>query len=151
MRAIVLALLGMLALATGSLAQPFASPQALLEDAYSSYSTNDFPDDPLAYYSSRLKGLWANAEGKLSEDEVGAIDFDPFINAQDYELTDLAIGAPERQADGRVNVPVSFANMGGRQSMGFTVVEEKGGWLVDDIAATTPGWEFQVSELLQAE
>lgn len=149
MRAVLLALIGLL-FAPLAVAQPYATPKALLEAAYSPYFTEEFPDDPHALYSSRLKALWASAD-RESEDEVGAVNFDPFINAQDYQIENLVIGEEIALGDGRMTVPVGFLNMGEPQALDFTLVREGGGWLVDDIAATTPGYEFQLSELLSAQ
>lgn len=151
MRALILSAIVVFGLIAGAGAQPFATPRALLEDAYSSYATDRFPEDPLHYYSSALRQLWAAADEKAADKELGAIDFDPFINAQDYELTNLEIGDPQPVAAGRVIVPVRFSNMGEPQTMEFTLVEESGSWLVDDIASTTPEWEFRLTDLLQAK
>ncbi len=145
---VTLALATVLAFGATAFAQPFTSPKALLEDAYKSYATDEFPDDLMVYYSSALKALWATADAKVADDEVGAVDFDPFINAQDYEITGLAIGDPVTAADGSVTVTVTFVNMGEAQTMEFTLVQEGAGWLVDDVAALTPGYEFRLSELL---
>ena len=48
-----------------------------------------FEDNP--YLSSRLKGLYEEYLRNSSPDEVGPLDFDPFISAQDYQLKDFSI------------------------------------------------------------
>ena len=72
----------------------FDTPKALLDYAYAPYATGNFKDDTSLLYSSELNAQFAAAEAGASEDSPGPIDFDVFVNAQDYQLTDLVIGDP---------------------------------------------------------
>lgn len=132
-----------------SLAAPvFSSPKALLEYAYKAYSTGDFPDDDTELYSAGLKSLFENAgDQQGSEDQVGPIDFDVFINAQDYQLTKLYIDDPVIKGDTATEA-VSFDNFGKPQSMQFYLVKEDGSWRIDDIEALTGDDTWRLSELL---
>ena len=72
----------------------FDTPKALLQYAYQPYSTGDFKDDNDVLYTKQLNDMFAAADAATPDDEVGPIDFDVFVNGQDYQLTDLTIGDP---------------------------------------------------------
>jgi hypothetical protein len=132
-----------------ALGQPvFDDPVALLEYAYAPYSTGEFPDDPNELFSERLIGLIEADAERTPDDEVGALDFDPFLGAQDYQLEDLTIETAA-VSDDQATVEVSFVNLGLDQDMLFFLVREgEEGWKIDDIESTTPNNEFRLSEVL---
>lgn len=138
-----------IAVAGPALAAPtvFDTPRALLDYAYAPYATGDFKDDNDILYSRALNALFAAAEAATKEDEVGPVDFDVFVNAQDFELTDLQIGEPSPEGQG-VSVPVSFRNFGDAQSLRFHLIREGEGWKIDDIESLTPGQEWRLTTLL---
>jgi hypothetical protein len=127
--------------------QIFDTPRALLEYAYAPYATGNFEDDSDVLYTRALKDLFAAAEANTGEDEVGPVDFDVFVNAQDFELSELAIGEPTPEGQG-VTVPVTFKNFGDPQSLRFHLVQEGPGWKIDDIECLTPGSEWRLTSLL---
>jgi hypothetical protein len=147
----VLALSLSLLLPTAAFAQTqFDDPVALLEYAYAPYGTGEFPEDPYELYSTNLKALIAADAARTPEGEVGALDFDPFLGAQDYELADLTIGSAAIAGD-TATVEVDFTNMGLDQTMLFSLVKEADGWKIDDIESTTPNNEFVLSEVLGSD
>lgn len=145
-------LLALLVPAVASAAPPavFDTPKALLEYAYKPYSTGDFQDDNDVLYSKRLNSLFAAAEAATPDDDVGPVDFDVFVNGQDYQLTDLTIGDPAPEGDG-VMVPVAFKNFGAAQSLVFHMIKEGGGWRINDIESLTPDSTWKLTELLTPE
>jgi len=145
---LALAALGfLLALAMPAMAQTNDTPRGLLEAIYQSYSTDIFPDDDLAIYSNRLKALFAADRERTPEGEIGAIDFDPFVNAQDYDLTNLVIGEPT-VTDGQASAQVRFVNLGEKNTLVITMVRESDGWKVDDVQSTEGEVQWKLSELL---
>lgn len=152
MRAIGLMLTALLALvAPTALAAPvFEDPGELVAYAYVPYGSGQFPEDPFELYSPALIELWKAMEERTPEGEVGAIDFDPFISAQDYEIGDLAIGEPAIDGD-QASVTASFTNFGALQEIRFTLVLGAQGWKIDDIEAPSGEYSWRLSELLAAD
>ena len=128
-------------------ARVFATPKALLDYAYSAYSTRDFQDDNDILYSKALNALFATAEANTSDDEAGPVDFDVFVNGQDFQLTELKIGDPSPEGDG-VTVPVTFKNFGEPQSLVFHLIREGEGWKINDIESLTPNSSWRLTTLL---
>lgn len=113
------------------LASGYSDPRALVEALYSVYRTNDFPEDDRAYYSESLKALFA-ADDARANGEVGAINGDPFINAQDWDEVTYSVGEPVTTERG-VAIVVQFTNFGTPHTAVIYLIEEEDGWKVDDI------------------
>lgn len=146
----VLAIVGLLlAMTVGAVAagQVFDTPKALLDYAYAPYATGDFKDDNGLLYSDALNALFAAAEANTPEDDVGPVDFDVFVNGQDFQLTDLNIGNSTPEGDG-VSVPVTFKNFGEAQSLLFHIIREGGGWKINDIESLSAGSTWRLTTLL---
>ncbi|HTM78405.1 MAG TPA: hypothetical protein VL133_12345, partial [Devosia sp.] len=112
MRSLALAAGLFVALTGFAVAQNFATPEALLQAFYAPYlgAEPDFGDEA-AFRSADLQAFYdADAEA-TPEGEMGALDFDPFINGQDWEITDLEIGAAGIAGD-YASADVSFKNFG---------------------------------------
>jgi hypothetical protein len=132
-------------------AQPvFDDPAGLVEYAYAPYATGAFPEDITELFSPTLKQLWNEMMARSQEFEMPIIDFDPFINAQDYELSELVISDPAIEAD-RATVGVSFLNFGEPQDLRFTLVRRVEGWKIDDIETIGGEFAWRLSELLAAD
>jgi len=137
-----------LALAGPAFAQGYSDPKALIEALYAGYMPpNEFPPDQAPLQSTRLNGLFEKDQ-KEANGEIGRIDFDPYVNGQDYQLTDLVVGEPYL-AGGKAVVKVTFANMGTPQEMGYLLVNEDG-WKVDDVWNTSPEYSYDLLDILQA-
>lgn len=128
-------------------AQPYDTPDALLQAFYARYlaADADFSDDG-AFRSSGLQALY-DADAEATPDgEMGALDFDPFIDGQDWEITDLQIGAAGIAGD-YASADVTFKNFGEERTLSYDMVKEDGGWKIDDVASKTPGNEYRLSEI----
>ncbi|HTJ57065.1 MAG TPA: DUF3828 domain-containing protein [Devosiaceae bacterium] len=151
MRILVAAVGLVLLLLTPVLAAPkvpvFDTPKALLEFAYAPYATGKFADDTNLLYSSDLNAQFAAAEANTPADDVGPVDFDVFVNGQDYQLSELKIGDPAPEGEG-VSVPVTFKNFNDPQSLVYHLVREGGGWKINDIESLTPGSTWRLTTLL---
>ncbi|HQZ13659.1 MAG TPA: DUF3828 domain-containing protein [Devosia sp.] len=150
-RALVVAMI-VLGWIVPALAAPvFDNPKALIEFAYVPYLHEDqpFPDDPTEIFSPTLKQLWDEMSAKSEASEVPILDFDPIIDAQDYDITDLVIADPVVNGDAAI-VAVSFSNMGAPHELHFELIRRTDGWKIDDIESIGEnGW--RLSELLAAD
>jgi hypothetical protein len=146
---VAFALLMLAAGPTLAAAPVFATPGAVLDYAYAPYKTGKFLDDNGVLYSKALNALFATANANTPDDDVGPIDFDVFTNGQDYQLTDLLIGAPVPDAPG-VKIAVTFKNFGDAQSLVFHLVKEDDGWKINDIDCLTPDQTWTLTSLLTA-
>ena len=126
-------------------AQPYETPQALLEAFYEPYFTGSFPENESQFRSQALQALYDNDVELAGEGEMGAISFDPYIDGQDYDITELAIGAPAMAGDAAA-VDVTFRNFGESRALRYDLVLEDG-WRIDDVASTSPDNEYRLSEI----
>ena len=130
-------------------AQVFDSPSALLEAFYQPYFTNDFAEDESAFRSAALNGLYAADEARTPVGEMGALDFDPYIDGQDYEIDNLVIGEPVLSGN-NAQVNVSFDNFGRPTKLSYDLVFENGGWKIDDVASELAEYPYRLSAIFAA-
>lgn len=128
----------------------FADPRRVVEALYSPY-TPDFEWrrwDGEQLNSVGLNALY-EADRIEANGEMGRIDFDPVINGQDYEVTDLVISDAEISGD-RATVPVSFKNFDREQNIWVTLVNEDGRWKVDDVENFDAEYPYRLRAILEA-
>ncbi|MFD1251455.1 MULTISPECIES: DUF3828 domain-containing protein [Devosia] len=135
-------------LAFGSLAsaQAYDTPQALLEAFYEPYFSDNFYDDESVFRSAALNALYDADANSTPEGEMGALDFDPYVDGQDYMLSDLVIGTPEISGDTAV-VEVDFKNFDQPMTIYYDLVKEDGGWKIDDVYRTDGEYPYRLSEI----
>jgi hypothetical protein len=152
MRAVLLGSWLLLALAAPAAAAPvFEDPAGLVAYAYQAYESEDPATiDHTDLYSPSLSALFELDAERTPEGELGALDFDPFVNGQDYRIEDLAIGEPAIDGDQAI-VTATFTNLGEPQEMRFTLVRRVEGWKIDDIEALAGSYQWRLSELLAAD
>ncbi|MBD8064192.1 DUF3828 domain-containing protein [Devosia sp. PTR5] len=147
MRVFLAALLaGIVGLMSAALAQPYDSPDALLEAFYAPYLSGDFPDDDASFRSAALNALYAADAEATPPGELGALDFDPYIDGQDYEISNLEIGSPSISGE-TATVEVRFDNFDQPTSLTYDLVLENGGWKIDDVASENPEFPYRLSEI----
>lgn len=108
---------------------------------------NDFPPDETALQSERLNGLFEKDQQEANG-EIGRIDFGPYINGQDYQVSDLVIGEPYI-AGGKAVVKVTFRNFDTPQELGFLLVNEDG-WKIDDVWGGSADYSYDLLDILQS-
>ena len=146
MRLVVLATSAVLAWGGLAMAQVFETPEALLQTFYEPYFSGNFADDDTVFRSERLNALYEADAQSTPEGEMGAIEFDPYVNGQDYEITDLTIGEPLVEG-GTATVEVSFLNFGQLTELTYDLVLEQGGWKIDDVASADTENPYRLSEI----
>jgi hypothetical protein len=127
-------------------AHAFDTPEALLDAFYQPYFSGDFPEDEAQFRSAELQALYDRDAEITPEGEMGAISFDPYIDGQDFDLTEFEIGEAEISGD-TATVDVSFLNFGEPRSLTYELVLEEDGWRIDDVVSSNPENEYRLSEI----
>jgi hypothetical protein len=143
------AFLALLLVASPALAEGYTDPKAVVEALYAGYlPPNEFPPDMSALQSKRLNDLY-EADSKEANGEMGRIDFDPFINGQDYDVTKVEVSDPAYAA-GKALVRVNVVNFGQPGEFGVLLVKESDGWKVDDVWHDGAEYSYDLLDILQA-
>ena len=116
-----------LALTGLAAAQPYATPEALLEAFYQPYLDGNFAEDDSVFRSAALQALYDNDAESTPVGEMGALDFDPYVDGQDFEVSHLVIGTPEIDGE-TATVAVSFDNFGQNNTLSYDL----GRWWLED-------------------
>jgi len=144
-----LAVLALLLLSSPAPAEDYSDPKAVVEALYAGYlPPNEFPPDMSVLQSKRLNDLY-EADSREANGEIGRIDFDPFINGQDYNVTKFEVSEPAYAA-GKALVGVNVVNFGEADEFGILLVKEAGGWKVDDVWNEGADYSYDLLDILQA-
>jgi hypothetical protein len=144
------------ALATAFPAFAFDTPRALVDAIYQPYLAGQQHSDLSQFYSAKLKSLFAvNAANAAAEVETTgsievepSLDFNPFIDATNAHILDVAIGEPAVVGD-QALVTVSFHNFDQPTLLSLSLVREADGWKVDDVTSMGGEENWMLSWLLQ--
>lgn len=146
MRLLTLAAGLFLALTSLAAAQTYDTPDALLQAFYQPYFDGEFYDDETPFRSERLNALYEADAQNTPAGEMGALSFDPYIDGQDYDLTNFVIGAAGIAGD-YASADVSFDNFGTPVTLTYELVRENGGWRIDDVVSNDPDNSYRLSEI----
>jgi len=115
-----------------------SDPVTLITAIYKTYETDQAGLPHV--FSKRLQTLIDKDAKETPEGEVGRIDWDVFIDGQDWKLTELKI-TPMSQTSSHAQVRATFKNFDKPSDMLFDLVLEDGHWRIDDIEKTLkPRW-----------
>jgi len=111
------------------------SPKDLVAQLYQAHRSKHDPLDETAllgrYFDPALLKLYLK-DRREAKGEVGRLDGDPLYNAQDFEIKDFAISAPE--LTGReARVKVNFKNLGKPTRIVFVLNRTANEWKIADI------------------
>lgn len=85
------------------------------------------------YFAPALAALMIKDQNAAAKrGDVGALDGDPFIDAQDWDIKDFDI-AVAASAPGKATATVKFANLGTPKTVVLDLVKLKGGWRINEI------------------
>lgn len=122
-------------------------PEAFVKEVYGKLAAGgDYrvPDD---VYTPRLRALWAGMlKDQAASDEVGPIDFEPWTNAQDWQLSDVKVTSREvyRRPDLKV-VTAAFKNGDRAETIRFYFEKAADGWRLDDMrSAGKEAWTLSL-------
>jgi hypothetical protein len=114
---------------------PFASTAA--DQTALAYIQERYADKPepgaKARYSPRIDKLWAACTKKEKQSGDPCMDFDIWVNAQDWKIKDLKI-EQTRGDDKSAQVMASFSNMDRKETISFDLLRDPKGWTVDEIS-----------------
>lgn len=133
------ALAFMLLAAAPSFGQTLASAKDFVTTLYAAYDRDPGPDYTAKgagknVYSPELLALMRKDEEQAGG-EVGALDFDPVCDCQDYTISNVSIDI-DRAAHGRALAKVRFKNAAQWQHVTLELLPFDGVWRVADIRGT---------------
>jgi hypothetical protein len=147
----------LMALLTAFPALAYDDPRALVEAIYQPYINGQQQTNLAQFYSAGLKQLFLDhANTKAQElDITGSVpteiepvlSFNPFINADNALLLDVAIGEPVVVGD-KALVTVAFHNFDEPTLLSLSLIKEPDGWKVDDVTSTGGEEKWMLSWLL---
>jgi hypothetical protein len=113
-------------------------PVAVIEPLYKPYLTDGKtppPDWSTAVPWTRSTKTLIDQEAAMTAKtgEVGAIDGDVIVAAQDWKLSSLKVVAKSPPADGKAVVEATFDNLGKQVAVDWDMVVEDGVWKVADV------------------
>ena len=114
------------------------SAQSFVQAIYDQYKGKDAKGVELTgnaavrrYFAPALAALIIKDRGQ-ARGEVGKLDADPFIDAQDWEIDDVNVALRDVAADKAI-ATVSFKNLGERQTVVLELVKLKQDWRIANI------------------
>lgn len=115
-----------------------AAPELLIADLYKQHDAKKSPffqkkDRALVdkFFTKPLADLiWKDSNGP--EGEMGAIDFDPLYDGQDFEIKNFAVEKGEIKGD-TASVVANFTNFGEKRAVFFSMRKSGENWKIDDI------------------
>ena len=136
-------MLGAAAAATAvSIPAPAADGSALafVTDIYNGYKGNDSPGHALdgepvirRYFEPALAALMVKDQKLAAKrGEVGSLDFDPFVDAQEWEISEFDIAVSDT-APGKAIATVKFTNLGKPTIVTLDLIAIKNEWRIRDI------------------
>ncbi|MEO5805002.1 DUF3828 domain-containing protein [Devosia sp.] len=134
-----------LSFSSAAMAASYDTPEAMLNAFYAPYLANSIPEDEESFRSQALQALYDADAAATPEGEMGALDFDPFINGQDWTLTDFKIGKAKISGD-TAKVQVTFNNFDTPTVLVYDLVNE-GGWKIDDVVSTDGDVQYSLVEI----
>lgn len=98
-------------------------------------------------FSKSLAAMFARDDRYQDESgEIGHVAADPFIQGQDGEVRDLRIAVTQPPAGGKAQVTARFRSYGQNVTVVFRMVEEGGGWRIDDIGTGKNAIRHELSQ-----
>ena len=121
-----------------------ASPRAFVEAIYKPYLKKNYKGAPYSKpanlrrtFEPKLAGaIIADMAAAAKRNEVGTLDGDPFVDAQDWEIADLAIDV-KLEGAAKATATVDFTNIRKPKTIKLDLVKTAGGWRIADINASS--------------
>jgi hypothetical protein len=117
-----------------------ASATAFITAIYDTYKGKDAKGTPLdsertirRYFEPKLASLMASDQKAAARrNEVGALDFDPFLDAQEWDITTFDIVVSDAAA-GKAQATVRFVNLGQSMTVVLDLVQVRNAWRIHEI------------------
>ncbi|MGD0189169.1 MAG: DUF3828 domain-containing protein [Rhizomicrobium sp.] len=137
----VCAAFSLLAISSAGFAASSDSPESFLRHLYAQYAPGkrqvafDYPDAGSIVDASMLALL--HRDQQAAKGEVGALDYDPICQCQDWEALKVVSVRVISSDDQKATADVTFDNGTGkdkwRQTVRFELVHTSAGWKIHDI------------------
>jgi hypothetical protein len=141
-RAIVVGMAASTAIATAAMAADTSARAfvAAIYDAYVGKNGNGIALDSnqmvQRYFEPSLAILIVKDQNDAAQrKEVAALDFDPFVDAQDWDIAAYDVAMNDKGAD-KASATVTFNNFGKAKTVVLDLVKIKSDWKISDIAWT---------------
>lgn len=128
-------------------AEPPSEPAEMIAKIYDAYQAAAGGPDLGQVYSSRLQGLIDADKLATPEGEAGRLDWDVFVDGNDWTITGLKVTPVSEEAE-HAQVRASFKNHSEPREILFDLVREDGRWLVDDVQSVRQGGRWTMSKIL---
>ena len=131
-------LVGLLLAAPFGAAAQEKTPRAFVEDIYRPYQTKGFKGQPywkpVPFFAPDLAAAIERDTAQAKQrKEVPVLDGDPFVDAQDWEISDLLIAVSD--GNGKAQAAVTFKNLGEPKALALLLVRTPQGWRIVDIVS----------------
>ena len=129
-----------LAWPSAAAAQGFDDPVAFVRDRFALYQGGEAPQSwPDRPYSPRLARLFERLAAAEGGEE--RIEFDWWVNGQDFELDAVEVVLEQGHGDRRT-VLARWRNFGQDDASRFLFVRRAGRWYLDEVISTTSDWRL---------
>ncbi|HEY4166186.1 MAG TPA: DUF3828 domain-containing protein [Reyranella sp.] len=132
--------LGLLAVPIAAGAQSSSTPLDFLKSIYEPYKQAGFKGQP--YWEARrffvadlAEAIERDFQKAKKSQEVPALDGDPFLNAQDWNVHSINYAVTEMRSAQRAAGAVALDNLGVPTFLALFLVETPQGWRIDDIVS----------------
>jgi hypothetical protein len=119
-------------------------PAAVIRPIYDPYFTQGAQFPEFRNQAPWSMDLWLQLEAMTRRSEQinePILDFDPVIDAQDYQLENLNVTTEALAENSHATVRASFTNAGRPAEVVYDLIWEGGGWRVDNIRTAT--WDLR--------
>ena len=138
-----LLVLGVLLCLAACARKPTTDPALMVEALYAPYIAEGVHHGSLetAPWTDEMKRLIAQMNEVSARRNEPIIDFEPLIDGQDFEITELSVTPEAAPADGRCVIIARFKNFGEAREVDFDLVETAGVWRIADMH--TASWDLK--------
>lgn len=127
-----------------------ADPAETIRPIYARYmtdpATTTFPAlEEQAPWSAAMRQALIDMLARTEAGDAPALDFDPFANAQDWQISNVNVTTDSVVPESHAVVRASFQNGGSPQEVLYDLIWEDGAWRVDNMRSGGPadGWDLR--------
>lgn len=125
-------------------------PAAVIRPLYDRYMTDPaaatFPAlEDQAPWSAAMRQALVDMLARSETADAPILDFDPFVNAQDWQIANLNVTTDGVVENSHAVVRASFTNGGAPHEVSYDMVWENDSWRVDNMRSGGPpdGWDLR--------
>ena len=132
-------------------------PAAVIRPLYARYMPGapdtQYPDlKDQAPWSASLRQAMIDQDARfaaVTDGDPEGIDFDVFMNAQDWQLSNLNVASENVVPHTSARVRATFQNADSHQEVDYDMVWENGGWRINDMHSGTGDDAWDLRDLLK--